>query len=309
VGPSAFLGEQVRKALAELLATVLRPARDALRDHLDQQFNILTATRPEHTVGLPQVQHMHGVARAVANAALALILIAGGYNLIFRRHLTGDDEELWPLLGRLLLAALAANTAIVGGGPTPAGWAGWFVALNNALIDAATRALPVGLDGLLAAGPADPLLTTNWPQLGGSLLLALLVLAVFLLVALLWLVQMLVRLALLDVLLAVAPLAIVLWALPQTEGWARLWWRVFLPTLFCQFLQVAALGLGAALGRGLARPSEAALAPLLGIATLALALKIPGLLHAGFGQGASLSGAAGRSLALAALARRALGRG
>jgi hypothetical protein len=221
--------------------------------------------------------------------------------------MTGDDE-LWPLMGRLLLAALAANTAIMGGGSSPPGWAS-FIGLNNALTDATTRALPISFEGLLTVGPTDPLNPAAWPGIGAGLLLSLLVLAVFLLVALLWLVQMLVRLALLAVLLALAPLAVVLWALPQTEGWARLWWRTFLPTLLCQFVQVAALGLGAALARALARPSELALAPLLGIAVLVLVLKIPGLLHAGFGQSASLSGGIGRSLALAALARRALGRG
>ncbi len=134
-------------------------------------------------------------------------------------------------------------------------------------------------------------------------------LLVLVLVFLLWVLQMLMRLALLDVLLAIAPLAMVLWVLPQTERWAALWWRTFLPTLFCQFLQVAALGLGTALGRGLAQPSESALAPLLGIAILLLVLKIPGLLHAGFGHGSSISGSAARSLALVALARRAFSRG
>jgi hypothetical protein len=181
--------------------------------------------------------------------------------------------------------------------------------LNNAIIDAVTAVLPISFEGLLAVGPLDPLDLAAWPRLGGSLLLSLLILAVFLLVALLWLVQMLVRLALLAVLLALAPLAVVLWALPQTEGWARLWWRVFLPTLFCQAVQVAALGLGSALARALARPSEGALAPLLGIAVLVLVLKIPGLLHAGFGHGASASGSVGRGLAVAALARRLIGRG
>lgn len=307
--PFALLGEHLQKALAELLATIIRPIRDALRQQLEQQFNILTVTRPEHTIGLAQVQQLHGVTRLIANGSIALILTVGGYNLMFRRHLNGDDSELWPLLGRLLLAALAANTAIIGSNGTPQGWSAWFIGLNNALIDATTRVLPISFDGLLAVGPADPLSLAAWPQFGGSLLLTLLILAVFLLVALLWLVQMLVRLALIDVLLAIVPLALVLWVLPQTEGWARLWWRVFLPTLFCQFLQVAVLGLGSALARTLARPSEVALAPLLGIAVLVLVLKIPGLLHADFGQGASVSGGVLRSLATIALIRRVAGRG
>jgi hypothetical protein len=120
---------------------------------------------------------------------------------------------------------------------------------------------------------------------------------------------MLMRLALLDLLLALAPLAMVLWALPQTERWAALWWRTFLPTLFCQFLQVAALGLATALARALGRPGEAALAPLVGIATLVLVPKLPGLLGGGFLLGHSVGGGARASLAAVALARRALGRG
>jgi hypothetical protein len=235
--------------------------------------------------------------------------MAGGYNLIFRRHLTGDDAELWPLLGRLILAALAAKTAVVGGGGAPQGWAVWLILLNNALIDATARVLPISVAGLLAAGPLDPLAVAAWPLRGPGPLLALLMLAVLLLVFLLWVLQMLMRLALLALLLALAPLAIVLWALPQTEGWARLWWRTFLPALFCQFLQVAALGLATALGRALGAPGEAALAPLVGIATLALVLKIPGLLAAGLLGGQTISGGVRGSLALVALARRAVARG
>lgn len=305
IDPVALLGEHLQRSLADLLATIIRPARDALRAHLDQEFNVLTVTRLEHSVGLPQVQQLHAVARAIANASFTLLLIVGGYNLIFRRHLTGDDSELWPLVGRLLLAALAANTAIVGGGDTPQGWSVWFLQLNNALIDAITRALPISVVGLLETGPLDPLSLAHWARIGPGLLLSLLLLAVLLIVCLLWLLQMLMRLALLDVLLALAPLAMALWVLPQTERWAALWWRLFLPTLFCQTLQVAVLGLATALGRSLALPNEVTLAPLLGIATLTLVLKIPTLLGSGFLHGQSVGGGARSTLALLLLARRA----
>ena len=103
--PLAGLGEHVQRALAELLASLIRPVRDAVADWAERCLNILTATRPQHTLGLPQVQALHAAARAVANAAVALMVMAGGYNLAFRRHLTGDAAELWPLLGRLALAS------------------------------------------------------------------------------------------------------------------------------------------------------------------------------------------------------------
>ena len=57
----------------------------------------------------------------------------------------------------------------------------------------------------------------------------------------------------------------------------------------------------------LGQPGGAALAPLLGIATLVLVLKIPGLLGSGFLHGPTAGGSARGSLSLAVLARRALG--
>ncbi len=92
VDPVALIGEGVQRALAEVLATTLRPLRDALRDHLDRQFNILTVTRPEHTVALAQVRQLHDVSRAIANAAVALLVMVGGYNLIFE---TSQDAVLF----------------------------------------------------------------------------------------------------------------------------------------------------------------------------------------------------------------------
>lgn len=307
--PLASITQQVQQTVAELLASTIRPVRDLIRGNLASQFNFLTVTRPEHTAGLAQVRQFHDTARAIANGALALILIAGGYNLLFRRHLTGDEQGVAPLLGRTILAGLAANTALLPGGGEPQGWVVWFIGLNNALIDATTRTLPLSFDTLFAAGALDPLNPADWVRIGAGLLLALVILAVLMLVLLLWVLQMIVRLALLNLLLALAPLALLLWVLPQTAGWAALWWRLFLPTLFCQFLQVAALGLAARLSSTLYRPAELALAPLMSIATLVLVLKLPGLLGAGFRQGQSLSAGIAKPLVLLATTSRAVGRG
>jgi hypothetical protein len=108
------------------------------------------------------------------------------------------------------------------------------------------------------------------------LLLAFLIRAVLLVLLVL---QLLMRLALVDILLVLAPLAAALWILPQTQGWASLWAQRFVSTVFAQFVQMLALSLGLDLLTKLPTNGAAALLqPLLGIAVLAVGLKIPGLM-------------------------------
>ena len=91
--------------------------------------------------------------------------------------------------------------------------------------------------------------------------------------AILLAVQQLMRLALVDALLILAPLAALLWILPQSQGWGRLWGRLFVGTVFAQAVQVLVLRLGFNLATEFPPLTAAGLLqPLLGIAVLALAL-------------------------------------
>jgi hypothetical protein len=121
---------------------------------------------------------------------------------------------------------------------------------------------------------------------------------IYLFVALLLLAQMLLRLALMllrlaliDLLIVVSPLAMLLWVLPQTEGWARRWTGTFSAFVFAQFVQVVAIRLGSGLALQLSGPApDAAVVGLLvGIATLGLALKVPSLLNAHVDDGLSIA--------------------
>jgi hypothetical protein len=67
---------------------------------------------------------------------------------------------------------------------------------------------------------------------------------VYVVVGLLLVIQMLLRLAWIDVLLVVSPLAGACWVLPQTQGWAKAWNEHFIGAVFTQFVQVVALKLG-----------------------------------------------------------------
>ena len=86
-----------------------------------------------------------------------------------------------------------------------------------------------------------------------------------------------------------APLGLLCWVLPQTQGWARLWSGTFFGVVFAQFVQVLALKLGGSLLSELApmSPDAALLGVFLGVAVLALTPKIPSLMrnHVGDGLG------------------------
>ena len=81
----------------------------------------------------------------------------------------------------------------------------------------------------------------------GSVGMALLLAALYLVYGffvLYVIVQMILRLALIDILLALAPIALGLWILPHTAGWGRHWLRLFMTTVFQQAVQLIALALG-----------------------------------------------------------------
>jgi hypothetical protein len=89
--------------------------------------------------------------------------------------------------------------------------------------------------------------------------------------------QQLMRLALVDVLIILAPLAAVCWILPRTHGWGRLWGSLFVGTMFVRAVQVLALRLGFNLTTDMPPATASGLIqPLLGSAVLAVVLKIPG---------------------------------
>ncbi len=114
--------------------------------------------------------------------------------------------------------------------------------------------------------------------------------------------------------IVLAPVMVVLWVLPQTQGWARWWTQLFPLTVFQQAVQLLVLRLGTALMVELTpgSVSNAVLTLLLGIALCWLTLKVPSLLrgqvqHAGIGGVVSLvvlsryaDGLAGRGRAAAA---------
>ena len=197
--------------------------------------DILTGTPPELTYGHPVVREAWTVVWGVTSGALIVILGWMGLSLIMQHHL-GQAHAGWrEMFPRLVLGLVAAATSYW--------WCALVIDVAHAVSKYIAAALNVNPGDLLRAPLETFLRTVNAGSVGMGLLLALLF-VVFGFFVLYVLVQMVLRLALIDILLALAPIALGLWILPHTAGWGRHWLRLFLTTVFQQAIQLIALAMG-----------------------------------------------------------------
>lgn len=75
-------------------------------------LNFVTQTPAEGTYDSPTVRSLWDFSRAIVNAALAVIVMWGGFNVILKEHTRSPYHEAMELLPRVILAALAANLTI-----------------------------------------------------------------------------------------------------------------------------------------------------------------------------------------------------
>ncbi len=226
-------------------------------------LNFVTRTPAEGTYDSPTVRSLYDFSRAIVNAALAVIVMWGGFNVIIKEHTRSPYHEAMELLPRVILAALAANLTME--------FARMLIDINNAL---AAGVGGVGLPGYDQATPQQEGLALIFTAVAYGI------------VALLLVFQMLMRLALLAMLIVLGPIAALLWVLPQTQQWTRWWTDMFVITVFQQAVQVMVLALGTALMVELTpgSVSNALLTLLLGLAVCWLTLKVPSLLRSARSQ-------------------------
>ena len=254
-------------ALSAAFAWIVDGITSTITNLLQQAFalDILVLTPPADTYQNTVVLAFWHTVVAIADSALAIIVCWAGYNSIVGPAAGVRYHEARQVLPRLALAALAVNLSLL--------VTQTMIDLNNALSAIVTAPFD-NLVNLLALN------IRSGPNAAASVALILLFLA-FGVVGLFLVIQMVVRLAMLDVLIVTAPLGLVCWVLPQTHAWAHLWTRAFISTVFVQFLQVLVLGLGGGLLVFFPadNPFGAVMDLVIGIATLYLTLKIPAFLR------------------------------
>ena len=196
--------------------------------------DIITGTPANLTYDHELVRQAWIIVWAIASGALVVVLGWMGLVMIVSEHL-GRPQAGWrELVPRLALGLVAAATSL------------WWCALVIDVADAVSGFIAATLQitpGDLLRSSINTLLTAvTAGSVGMALLLAFLYL-VYGFYVLYVLVQMLVRLGLIDLLLALAPIALGLWILPHTAGWGRHWLKLFMTTVFQQAVQLIALAL------------------------------------------------------------------
>ena len=197
--------------------------------------DIITGTPADLTYLHPIVREAWMVVWAITSAALVLILGWMGLSFTIQEHLGRVPAGWREMVPRLLLGLVAAATSL------------WWCALVLDVADAVSGFVAASLDlsaGDLLRSSAQTLLTAvELGSVGMALVLALLYL-VYGFFVLYVLLQLIMRLALIDLLVVLAPIALGLWILPHTAGWGRHWLRLFLTTVFQQAIQLIALAMG-----------------------------------------------------------------
>src|SRR5260370_13942030 len=188
--------------------------------------NLISQTPPGLSYENAAVKALWETMLKVANGGVGVVTLWGGVNLMIHPHIRAPYHGALELVPRVLLSAILINTSL--------GWGHFVIDLNNLLCQALGSTVMPAWDSVLQPG-------------AGEVLMNLIAMAIYLMMGLLLLGQMLMRLALVDALLVIAPLALLCWVLPQTYSWARLWFSTFFGTVFVQSIQVLVLQLGAAL--------------------------------------------------------------
>ncbi|MEV4175685.1 hypothetical protein [Nonomuraea sp. NPDC049709] len=175
------------------------------------------------------MQELSAHVRVVANALLALFVLAGGV-IVMAYGSVQTSTTAAEVAPRVVVAAIALNFSL-----TVCQHA---IDLANGLVAAL---LGDGVDGkragdLIANKLANPVGQAQSPQMFLIWMIGLAVVMGLLLAFI-----AIVRVALLLFLMIAAPLALLCHALPQTEHIARLWWRAFTGLLVMQVLQALVL--------------------------------------------------------------------
>ena len=197
--------------------------------------DIITGTPPGLTYMHPMVREAWAAVWAVTSGSLVVILGWMGLTLIVQEHL-GRSQAGWrEMVPRLVLGLVGAATSL------------WWCALVIDIADAVSGFIAASLDvtpGDLVRSSLSTLSTSVLSGTPGMVLLIAILYLVYGFFVLYVLVQMVLRLALVDILLALAPIALGLWILPHTSGWGRHWLRLFMTTVFQQAVQLVALAMG-----------------------------------------------------------------
>ena len=256
--------------LTGVLGHVVSTARADLNGELTRYlFSTVdpTASPARPLTANPAIAHLNTSMAVAADILVGAVVVVASLRSMFEHSNLRARYTLKLVLPRLMLAIALVHGSIY--------FVQMAIDLNNAM---GSVALSVGdsltVDALPWSGTLGAA-SVQAIQVSQDLFHA--IFAVALVVALVILVlSYVVRIALLEVLIVLAPLAALCTVLPDTRAYARTWLRLFTVTVFMQAVQLIILRVATAGGFG---GGDGLAATLYGLATLWIMLKVPSALH------------------------------
>lgn len=226
-----------------------------------------TASGIRQLTANPAVAHLNGGLALAADVLVGLVFLYSSLRSIFDRSIH-SRYELQMVIPRVMAALVMVHGSIY--------FIQMAIDLNNAI-------------GNLTQSLGGPLTTDTLPwsasmsaasvsliEASQDLFHALFALGVVIAVVIL-VVSYVIRIAMLDILIVLAPLAALCSVLPDTRRYAHTWLRLFMVAVFMQAVQLIILRVATAVGFG----AGAGIADsLFALAILWIVLKVPGTLHA-----------------------------
>ncbi len=259
------LGKLLQDTATYLLGQMVTGLHSLLLTLTQGEDSVITHTPPTMTYQQASVIDKHDALVAAVDWGFAAALAIMGLLVMLGPRSPLSFAEAGEIVPRLVIAYIGAHSSLQ--------WGTWFIDLSNALCT--------------AVAPADPF--PAGAAADGQTAFALLGLAlVYGFMALFLSLFMFARVQLIAVLLILAPLAAVLWVVPgRPRQWGELWLDLFFSNLFVQFIQVLTLNLGVGLMQTAGGDSVGFRQFLSGAASLLLVFRIPSLVAAGVGGGAT----------------------
>ena len=113
------------QVLSNLIGTLSQGLHDLIASVLGSSLNFITQTPADGSYNSPTVQTLWNAVRLVSDAALVLVALWGGFNVMAREHMHAPYHEAMELFPRLALGALLVNTSL--------SWGQIAIDANNAL--------------------------------------------------------------------------------------------------------------------------------------------------------------------------------
>ena len=215
----------------------------------------------------PAIARLNRSLAITADVLVGAVLLYASVRSIFERSIQAT-YELQVVVPRVMAALVMVHGSIY--------FIQMAVDLNNAIGNVAqSLGGPLTIDTLPWSASMSPV-TVSLIQGSQDLFHAVFALGVVVAVVILVL-SYVIRTAMLDVLIVLAPLAALCSVLPDTRHFAFTWLRLFLVAVFMQAVQLIILRVATAVGFG---SGSGVAESLFALATLWILLKVPGTLHA-----------------------------